>query len=235
MFGVRCYIIILYYYILYILYIIHIIILYYYIIIIYLYSSILLIYYILYSPLLPLQSFSFLTPLLNLVFLSNYLIHSILVDTYIYLFIFPPLLIYSSSLHEQFSPRMCWGAVLCFVLRLRWKVERLWWSVLGLCWWGVWCFERLRLCEYIILLYIILYSSILYYTLLLIWSLPPLLFISSSPHLFFSPSLLPPLTSKSSHSFYTCRYLYILTYILIISSSSLIYSSPPFGKEYTSV
>jgi hypothetical protein len=63
---------------------------------------------------------------------------------------------------------------------------------------------------------ILLYYYIIYYTLLFLWSIlpnhpsfPPLLIPSS-----FILIFLPFLSSSPSQSFYTCRYLYILTYIL---------------------
>jgi len=88
---------------------------------------------------------------------------------------------------------------------------------------------------YIILLYIILYTIHYYYYILLLHTIlfsssdlffyipfqhslpvfPP--FLSSFLSLLSSSLLLYSISSQSSHSFYTCRFLYILTYILYIS------------------
>ena len=122
----------------------------------------------------------------------TFLLHSILVGTWIGLFIF------SSSSSTQFWPRTKYrsGWLRCDV-------------VMSMCSGLSWC--------YIVLLYSIL---ILYYILLIYLSQSSLLFLptfSFSSSSFSSSSVLLSPTNLSSvppsHSFYTCRYLHILIYV----------------------
>ena len=74
---------------------------------------------------------------------------------------------------------------------------------------------RLGVLYYIIYYYILLYTLLFFLTHLL--PHPPLSFLPISS----------PLPIISSQSFYTCRYLYILTYILFFCSSSHPNHPPP--------
>ena len=115
----------------------------------------------------------------------NPLIHSILVDTYIYLLIF---LIPLPNIHPA-----CFE-VWCFVFELVEGFERLWWCGNHVLSWLkvelMWC-VRLLLYYYIIYYtLLLLYSYIIYYTLLFFWSV-----LLSSFSIFLPlpfPSSIPP-------------------------------------------
>jgi hypothetical protein len=152
---------------------------------------------------------------------SSHLIHSILVDTYIYLFIFHPLLsfLFSSSSHLLVHSILVDTYIYLLIFSPK-SEENLWLSWCD----GYWCFELVCMLVLYSIYYILYYYYIIiiYYTLLLYYIITiyyyyTLLFFFCSFYSFpifpsSSPNLLFPLL-LFSHSFYTCRYLYILNYI----------------------
>jgi hypothetical protein len=179
------------------------------------------------NPLLPLSSsYSPILPPLSLLYFLN---HSILVGTYIYLFIFqthPP------TIRPRTFYRSGWlrcdvgnGIRFCLCLELVCLT------------FDVRCYiVYYYYILYIILSYTLLYIIILYITIIISYTilyssvLPSDLYSSSSPslpipifilylsvlgypYLYSSPSSIPHLPLPSQYSFYTCRYLHALIYI----------------------